>query len=134
MAIFAATDYAITFNGTAVTDHCSAVSLDIDVDDLDSTVFGVSWKSHLGGLKGATFGMTLKDDFAASSMDSLIWSALGTSVAVTVKPTSASNGTSNPQYQFNVLVTQQRIGGQVGAIAEKQLSFPVTGTVTRATS
>ena len=44
-----------------------------------------------------------------------------------------ANSATNPQYQFNVLVTQiQGPTGKVGDIAEAKVSWPITGAVTRA--
>jgi hypothetical protein len=43
-------------------------------------------------------------------------------------------GASNPKYTGSVLITQASIGGAVGELAMKSLTFPVTGAVTRAVS
>jgi len=134
MAVFAFTDGYLTINASNISDHCKNIALTTDVDVLDSSAMGPGWKSNIGGLKSGTLAITLNDDVAASNVDSILWPLLGTVVAFEVRATSAVVGTSNPKYTGSVLISGHNIGGGVGELAAKSLSFPTSGAVTRATS
>ena len=135
MAVFAATDFDVSVNAVDLSDHCNSVTTDFSVADLETTAFGDTWTTRIGGLKSGTVSLNFHQDYAASSVDATLWSAFGTVVEVILKPTSASVGSTNPSYTFNVLVTQiQPIAASVGDLAVQQVTWPVSDAVARATS
>ena len=136
MAILAFTNAKVVVNAVDLSSYVKEVTLDMAAADLDSTAMSsTGWESHLGGLKSGKFDVTFNQDYAVGQVDATIFAALGTVVAVTVNPVNAANSTSNPQYQFNVLVTQAPgPTGKVGDLLESKCSWVVTGAVTRATS
>lgn len=133
MAVFALTNEYVTFNAVDLSDHCKAGNISAEGDELDSTTFGDTWREFLMGLKRGTFSIEALDDFASGSVDATIWSAFntGTAVAVAVRPVNGAISTTNPEYQFNVLPKVWNLGGSLGELAAKSLSFPITGAVTR---
>ena len=135
MAVFAATDFTVSVNSVDLTDHCDSVSTDFNVAELGTTAFGDSWDTKIGGLKSGNVSLNFHQDFASSSVDSTLWSALGTVVNVVLKPTSGAVSATNPSYTFPVLVTQvQPVNAGVGELATQSLTWPLAGAVTRATS
>lgn len=135
MAIFSATDFEVSVDGTDLTDHCSSVTLDVSGADLGTTAFGDEWDTRIGGLKSGTVSLNFHQDFASSSVDSVLWSALNTVVTIILKPTSAAVSATNPSFTFDALVTQvQPVAATVGDLAVQSVSWPVSGAVTRATS
>lgn len=135
MAIYSMTATRVEVAGTNFSDHGVSADLSIDVNTLESTNFAsAGWTEMIAGIKSATVNLTFNDDFAASNIDSTIWTNLGTTVSVKLRPVNTTTTSTNPEFQFTALVTQHRFGGQVGAIAQKQVSWPVTGAITRATS
>ena len=135
MAVFALTSVTTTIDSNDLTANLKSSTLAVDAAQLDSTDFdSAGWTEMIGGLKGGTLSLEFNDDVANGSVDDLLWAMLGTVVSFTVKPTSAAVGTSNPSYSGNVLITAHALGGSVGDLAGKSLTFPVTGAVTRATS
>jgi hypothetical protein len=134
MAVFTYTDAYLSLAGTNVSDHVKSVSLTIDVATQDATAMGGGgWVSNVSGVKSGSLAITFNDDFAASNVDAIVAAALGTSVAFELRPTSSAVGTGNPKWTGNVLVTQNIIGGGVGELAAKSVTYPTTGAVTRAT-
>jgi hypothetical protein len=113
--------------------HIKSSTLTVDVNPLDTTDFAsLGWTEAIGGLKSGTLVINFQDDVVAASIDSILWPLLGTVVTFEVRATSAVVGASNPKYTGSVLINQASIGGAVGELAMKNLSFPTTGTVTRA--
>lgn len=136
MAVFAITTHQLTFNAVDLTDHVKSVTLSMEAAQLDSTAMGDTWVEQTGGLKSGTLAITFNDDYAASSVDTTLWSAFNTGTVVTfsTKPTSAATSATNPSYSGSVLPSQHSIGGGVGELAAKTVSFPLSGAVTRATA
>lgn len=135
MAIFSATDFTISVNAVDLTDHCTNVTTSFDVADLDTTAFGDTWTTAIGGLKSGTLSANFHQDFASSQVDATLWGALGTVVSVVLKPTSGAVSATNPSYTFSVLVNSiQPVNASVGDLAVQQITWPVTDAVTRATS
>ena len=135
MAKFAATDFDISIGGTDFSDSLAAVTLDISKEQLETTAFGDSARTYIAGLQDASVTLSFHQDFAATSVDETLHAALGTEVAIIIKPTSGAVGAGNPSYSFNALVTQiVPFSSNVGDLATQDVSFPVSGGITRATS
>ena len=133
IATFALTNMYNLFNAVDLSDHATASTTVADADQLDSTAFGDSWREYTGGLKKGTYNITLLDDFAAGSVNATVWAAFdaGTAVAVKTRPVNTTIAATNPEYQFNILPNQWNLGGSLGEMAGKQLSFPITGAITQ---
>jgi len=135
MATFTLTDATVTVNSVDLSDWITSVTLQIKVDDQEDTAMGDTYRSRIGGLKEWSMDIDFNADFAASAVDQTVWPLLGTVTAVTVKATSASNSSTNPQYSGSVLVAEYSpIDGDVGDLATTSVSWPGTGTLSRATS
>ena len=135
MAVFALTSQYTALNGADRSADIKTSTLTVDVAELDTTDFAsAGWTEVIGGLKSGTLAIEFQDDVAASAVDSVLWPLLGTVVTFEVRGTSSAVGASNPKYTGSVLITQASIGGAVGELAMKSLTFPVTGAVTRAVS
>lgn len=124
-----------SLNGTDLSSYLKNGALEMEADAQDSTTMGSSgWNEFLAGLKSATLSFSAVDDVAAAAIDSIIWPLFGTVVTFEVRLNSAVVGTSNPKYTGSVLINAFQIGGTVGELAMKDLSFPTTGAITRATA
>lgn len=135
MAKFVATDYNITIGGTDFSSSIASAELSIEVDDVETTAFGDSSRTRVGGLQTGTLTLDFHQDFAASSVDATLEPLIGTSVAIVIKPTSSVVGATNPTYSFNCLVTQYSpFASSVGDLATVSVTWPVTGDITRAES
>ena len=133
MAIFALTSEVVTINAVDYAAYCKSATLALDAAQLDATdMASAGWTESLGGLKSGTLSIELMDDFAAGEVDADLYALLGTVVAFTIKPTSAAPSAANPNYTGSVLVTGHSLGGSVGELATKSLTFPTTGAITRA--
>jgi hypothetical protein len=130
-------DPVIVFAGSTVTTSCASVTISVEADDVETTAFGGSgFRTRIGGLKSGTVDFEFHQDYAAGSIDSLIFPLLGGTAAVSVRPGgTAIASASNPQYNFDVLVTSYNpVDGAVGDLNTTSVSFPITGVITRATA
>jgi hypothetical protein len=134
VAKFVATDYNITINGAAFSSSLAAVTLDVSVEEQDTTSFGSTARTRIGGLQDASVSLDFHQDFGAASVDATLWPLLGTQATVVIKPTSGTVTATNPSFTFNALVTQyQPFASSIGDLATLSVSWPVSGSITRGT-
>ena len=129
MAKFVATDYKITINGTDFTTSLAAVTLDISADEVETTSFGRTFRTRVGGLKDGGITLDFQQDFGASSVDAVLYPLLGSQATVVVVPTSATVSATNPSYTGTYLVSQyQPFASSVGDLATLSVTWPTAGT------
>jgi len=135
VAKFVATDYSITVGGSDFSTSLAAVTLDVSADEQETTAFGDTFRSRIGGLKDGSVSLDFHQDFGAASVDATVWPLLGGTAEIVIKPTSDSISPTNPTYTFTALVTQyQPFASNVGDLATLSVTWPVTGAVARATA
>ena len=132
MAVYALTSQVTTINGVDYSDHLKSSVLTVNAAQLDTTDFASGgWEEVIGGQKSGTLALTFLDDVDDNDVDEELWALLGTVVAFTVKAAAGATSTSNPEYQGYVLIGSHSIGGGVGELATKSLTFSTSGAITR---
>jgi hypothetical protein len=135
LAKFYAQDYKVTIGTTVLSDSIASVTLDITTDEVETTAFGSTYRTRIGGLKDASVSLDFHQDFGAGSVDALLFPLMGSTVAVKIAPTSGTVTATNPEYRFDALVTQyQPFAGAVGDLATLSVTWPVSGEVVRGTA
>lgn len=135
MAKFAATDYKVTVNGTNLSTNLNSVELSIEADDLETTAFGGEWRTRIGGLKTGSITLSFLQDFGAGSVDATLYPLFNTLATVVITPTSGTVNSTNPSYTAVALVNQYMpFASSVGDIATLSVTWPTSGTITRATA
>lgn len=136
MAIFVATDFSVSINGsTALASYLTQVELKTSATDITTTAFGSSWVTRVAGLREGSLTLTFNQDYAASTVDATLWPLLGSQATVVIKPTSTAVSASNPAYTAICVVNDLTpISGTVGDLATFSVTWPTTGTVSRATA
>ena len=135
MAKYAATDHTITINGSAFSTALQSVEFMVEAAELETTAFGGTFRERIAGLKTGSITLNFFQDFAASQVDATLFPLLGSNATVVVKPTSGTVSATNPSYSAVCLVTQYTpFSSSVGDIATVSVTWPTTGTVSRATA
>jgi hypothetical protein len=138
MAKLILTNCYVEVNGTNLSDHSSSVEMELTKDDVETTSFDGSGKEVKAGLQDSTITVTFQQDFAAASVDSVLWPLWNneTEFVVKVKPTQAATSTTNPQYSATcVLLEYHPVDGDVGDLSETEAEFVIQrGSIVRATS
>lgn len=135
MGSFAFVDARVEINSVDMSAFVRQVTLKAEVAELDDTAFGDDAHSRLGGLKDWSVDLEFNSDFAASAVDATLWSLFGTLTTIKIRPTSDAIGTTNPEYSGSVLVREVNpMGNSVGDLATVSVSWPGSGTLSRATS
>lgn len=136
MAKFVALDYKTTINGTDFSASIAQVNLELSSDEVETTAFGSTFRTRVGGLKTGTLQLDFHQDFAAGAgaVDSVLFPLLNTIATVVMVPTSGTVSASNPSYTALCLVNSYSpFASSVGDLATISVSWPTSGTVTRGT-
>ena len=136
MAIFVATDFSVSINGsTALASYLTQVELKASATDVTTTAFGSTWVTRVAGLREGSLTLNFNADYATSTVDATLWPLLGSNATVVIKPTSSATSANNPAYTAICLVTDLTpISGQIGDLSTFSITWPTTGTVSRATA
>ena len=133
MAVLVLTDAVITVNSVSLSDRANSISLNYEIDSVETTAFGSTGHKFTGGLQNNSLDIEFMQDFAASNVEASIYPLVGTTTTVKVKPTSSATGATNPEYTLTgcFLAAHTPVGAAVGELAMTSLSF-TGGVLTKA--
>jgi len=133
MAQLVLTDATISVNSVALQTRANSVSVNYEIEAVESTAFGDSGRKYVGGLQNLTCDIEFQQDFAASQVEATIFPLVGTSTTIVIKPTSSAVGATNPEYTLTgtFLAAHTPVNGSIGELAVTSLSF-TGGVLTKA--
>lgn len=135
MAVITLTNAYITINSVNLSDHIASVTLTTTDDVIETTAFGSSARTRIGGLADNSVAFEFHQDYATSSVEATIYPLIGTTTAVVVKPNGATTGAQNPSYSFSALISEWTpLNGAVGELATASVTWPIDGNITKAVS
>ena len=132
MAVFYAQDFKVTIGTVNLSSYVTAVTLEMNADEVETTTFGSAARTRIGGLRDGNVSIDFNQDFAAGAVEATLYPLLGTIATVTLVPTSGTVSASNPQYAVPCLVSQHvPLNGQIGDLSTLSVTWPTSGTVTK---
>ena len=133
MAKLVLTDSKITINGTDVSTYVAAVTLSVTAAEVETTAFGQGAVTRVGGLQDNSVTLSMHNDYSA--IEGLVYPIVGSTAQINIKPNGTAVGTANPSYTMQALVTEwSPVNGAVGELNTADVTWPISGTVTTATS
>ena len=124
MAIYLSNTVQVTLNSVALTDHVTSATINRSFDELEVTAMGDTAHKFVKGLEASTITLDFLSDTAAANVNATLQAAWGTTVALTLKQTSAAVSATNPLYSTTVLVNNTTdINGAVADIATQSITF-----------
>jgi hypothetical protein len=133
MAKLVLTDSNITLGGTDISSYVAAVTLTSSAAEVETTAFGQGAVTRTGGLKDNSVTLSIHQDYSA--VEGLVYPLIGSTSTIVVKPNGTAVGTANPSYTATVLVTEWTpVNGAVGELNTADVTWPISGTITKATS
>jgi hypothetical protein len=144
MAKIVLTNAYVVFEGTTdLSDHISSISLSTVHDILDVTPVqaGVIYKEVIAGVGTNSVSFDFYQDFANNSVEEFFGGVppyssepnrVGTKVSCVVRPLNAPKSATNPEYQFEALVTSWTpLNADVGQLSTISVSWPISGAITK---
>jgi len=124
MAIYLSNTVVATLNSVALSDHVTSATINRAFDELEVTAMGDTAHKFVKGLEASTITLDFLSDTAAANVNATLQAAWGTTVALTLKQTSAAVSPTNPLYSTTVLVNNTTdINGAVADIATQSITF-----------
>jgi len=124
--------YVVLGASSDISDHCASITLSSSYDVVETTSFGDTAKKRVAGLVDNSITLELHQDYAASSIESIVYPLLGTAVAFEVRPVNTTVGATNPKYTGSALVTEWTpLNGSVGELATASVTWPISGAITK---
>lgn len=125
----------VAINGTDLSDHVASVALNYASEMLDETAMGDSTRIRKGGLKAWSIDLTAHQDFAAGEWDATLWSLVGTTVCVEIRPQNICSTVTNPIWSgIGVIEKYNPVGGGVGTLLDAPTTIQSAGDLSRNTS
>jgi hypothetical protein len=124
MAIYLSNTVVATLNSVALSDHVTSATINRAFDELEVTAMGDTAHKFVKGLEASTITLDFLSDTAAANVNATLQAAWGTTVALTLKQSSAAVSATNPLYSTTVLVNNTTdINGAVADIATQSITF-----------
>jgi hypothetical protein len=125
------TNSNVVLGGTDVSSYVASVTLSISVNEVETTSFGTGAVTRVGGLQDNSVTLDMHQDFSA--IEGLVFPLIGGTTSLVIKPNGTAVGTANPSYTMTPLVTEWTpVNGAVGELATASVTWPISGTVTKA--
>lgn len=135
MAALVLTNAYVSINGVNLSDHITSITLNTTEDVIDTTAFGNTARTRVAGLLDNSVTIEFQQDYAASNVEATIYPLVGSTTALIVNPNTSTTSATNPRYSFTALVSEwQPLNGAVGELATASVTWPISGTITKATS
>jgi len=129
------TNANVSTGGVDLSSHITKVTLSTTRAEIETTTFGNTAKRRVAGLADSSVAIDFNQDFAAASVETTLYPLIGSTAAVIVKPNGTATGTANPSYTFSALVTEwMPLDAQVGELAAASITWPIDGTIAKATA
>ena len=115
----------VTLNSVDVSDQVTAATINQTFDELETTTMGGNGShTFVKGLESSTVTLDFLNSYAAAEVATTLQTAYGTTVALTIKPTSAVISATNPEFQTTILVNNLTpVSGSVGDLSTQSITF-----------
>ena len=122
-------------NSVDLSDQATAATITYTVESLENTAFGSTSRTYTAGLANNSVTVTLYQSYAGSETEASIYSLVGTTTTLVLKPSSAAVSATNPSYTLTgaYLESHTPINASLGELSTIDLTF-TGGTLTKATS
>lgn len=125
----------VEINGTDLSSHVASVAINYSSEMLDETAMGDSTRIRKGGLLDWSVEITPHQDFASGAWDATLFSLIGTTVCLEVRPQNVCSTTINPRYSgIGIVSVYNPVGGAVGTLLDAPTTIMSAGDLARNTS
>lgn len=135
MAEVVLTNAHLTLNSVDLSDHVRSITLNYNSEPQDITAMSDTTRQRTGGLLDWSVSIEFNQDYAANEVDVTLFSLVGTTFAMAIRPDAGSVATTNPEYTGTCLLeSYQPVGGQVGEVHVAPVQLTAASALARATS
>jgi len=116
---------SITINSVDLSDQCTSAVINYVSEQLENTTFSNTSRTFTAGLYSNTVTVTLYQSYAASETEASIYSLVGTTTTLVLKPSSGAVSATNPSYTLTgaFLSAHTPINASLGELSTIDLTF-----------
>jgi hypothetical protein len=131
-----ATAVVVKVGGVDLSQYVASVNLTSNAAEVATTNFASGGAvERTGGLKDNSLQISFMQDFAAAAVEATVYPLIGGTAAFEVIPNGTAVTSTNPKYSGTVLVTSwSPVAGAVGELLTADVTWPITGAITKATA
>lgn len=135
MAVLVLTNAFVSVNGTDLSAKSNSVTLNYEIDSVETTAFGDTGHKFTGGLQNNSVEIAFHQDYAASNVEATLYPLVGTTTTLIIKPNGSTTSATNPAYTLTgaFLAAHTPVAGAVGELATTTVTF-TGGTLAKAVS
>jgi hypothetical protein len=136
MAKQVATAVVVKIGGVDLSSYVASVNLTANVNEVTTTSFASGGNTErVGGLKDNSLQISFMQDFAAAAVEATVYPLIGGTASFEVLGNGSTASSTNPKYTGTVLVTSwSPVAGAVGELLTADVTWPITGAITKATA
>ena len=135
MAEVVLTNAFVSLNGVDLSGHVRSVTLSYNSEPQDITAMSDTTRQRIGGLLDWSLSVEFNQDYAANLVDATLFSLVGTTFAMILRPDAGAVAATNPQYTGTVLLeSYQPLGGSIGEVHTSPVQLSAASVLARATS
>jgi hypothetical protein len=128
----------VLFASNDISEFVTQIELKTSVDTIDTTQIGAQSRTRQAGVFDNSVTFQFNQDYADNALEELVNgtsmanTTVGTAVAMQIRPVNAAVSASNPKYTFNAVITEwQSVSGELGSLSTVQVSWPISGNITK---
>lgn len=120
------TNPVVTIGTSTFSDQCTAASISVGYDSLETTAFGSNGRTFTKGLEAVEVTLTMFLSYGSAELEAALFDALGDgNTTVKVKAATGAEGAANPEYTVTnaMLASFTPINGGVGELSTVDVTF-----------
>lgn len=116
---------SVTIGAVDVSANCTAATVTVGYDELESTAFGQTGRSFVPGLESVEVTLTLFNAYGTGEIEATLEAIVGTSTTLTILPANAAASSNNPEYVISncFLASFPAIDATVGELSSIDVTF-----------
>ena len=117
-----------------LSDHVNQVTVTETVNEVETSAFGNTNVTRVGGLRDSSISLTFHQNFAAGEVYATLKDKVGSIGTVQVIPNGTAISATNPSISLEVLYTERsHLDGSIGELSTASVTWPAN-SITKATA
>jgi hypothetical protein len=117
-----------------LSDHVNQVTVTETVNEVETSAFGNSNVTRVGGLRDSSISLTFHQNFAVGEVYATLKDKVGSIGTVQVIPNGTTISATNPSISLEVLYTEMsHLDGSIGELSTASVTWPAN-SITKATA
>jgi hypothetical protein len=128
------TNCVVKVDTVDLSDHVNQITVTETVNEVETSAFGNSNVTRVGGLRDSSISLTFHQNFAAGEVYATLKDKVGSIGTVQVIPNGTAISATNPSISLEVLYTEMsHLDGSIGELSTASVTWPAN-SITKATA